>query len=75
MTVIDLLNIEGLIFFKKENNNFVYINRKAKKNYEELRNFHNIVQIKKNEIIIIHSAEERKKIIDYFTDKLKYKKD
>ena len=75
MNLIELLNLEGVTFFKKDNKNYAYISRKIKRKNEKLRDFHNLIKIEKKEIIIIHSSEERKKILDYFTNFLGYKKD
>ncbi len=75
MNVSDLLNIEDLIFFKKDNETYVYLSRKAKRKNEDLKAFHNVVKIKKTEIIIIKDSNKRKEILDYFTNTLGYKKD
>ena len=87
MTTLELLNIEGVIIFDYNHDykgnhkhkggfkhtKYAYISKQMKKDNNELRAFHNIINIIDNELIIIHSSTVRTAALKHF-ESLGYKK-
>jgi hypothetical protein len=74
MTTTDLINLGGITFFDYNGFTYAYISRRSKKKNEDLKAFHNIVLIERNEIHIVNNSKMRKEVLEFY-DSLGYTRD